>query len=150
MLIGGRGRHHPFALVIRKVRERHRPAERVRLGDDRLGYRALVEDVAALLLDHPEGVRQVGVSEDRADRGRSVVDVVGIDRVRIELGTASLERQGVRQAPTLANLFRNGKAVLRVVNGRLQDLLKRHRAESVEHLLPAPQGPWHGHGEDAP
>src|SRR2546430_14847396 len=74
IVIGGRGRRHPFALVIREVRERHRPAERVRLGDDRLCYLALVEDVAALLLDHPEGVRQVGVSEDRADRRRSVVD----------------------------------------------------------------------------
>src|SRR2546430_17615355 len=77
IVIGGRGRRHPFALVIRKVLERHRPAERVRLGDDSVCYLALVEDVTAMLLDQPQGMRQVGVFEDPANRGRSGVDIVG-------------------------------------------------------------------------
>jgi hypothetical protein len=54
----------PLAAVIRKIVERHGPAERLRICDDRARNFASVERVAAILLQQAN-VREVGVFETR-------------------------------------------------------------------------------------
>ena len=49
-VILARGRLDPLALVPGKIGQRHRPPERVRLGDDRSRDLALVEHVGTLCL----------------------------------------------------------------------------------------------------
>ena len=42
----------------------------------------------------------------------------------------------------------DGKAVLGIVDRRLQNVFERFRSEARQHFLPAPERPWNGHGQD--
>jgi len=76
------------------------------------------------------------------------IHVPGRDGIRIELAAALAwivrrRRQPSRKAPVVGDPFRHREPVVRVVDCGLQRLLERHRAEPVQHLVPAPDGAWH-------
>src|SRR5262249_16677380 len=104
-VIAGRSRGHPFALVTCKVSKRHRSTERVGLGYYGPGNLSLVEDITTVLLDEPKRVRQCRVRKNCAGHRGNPLDIKGIDRIRIQLRTASPERQGIGQDPTAGDFL---------------------------------------------
>ena len=107
-----------------------RAAERGRFRDDGARDLALVEGVAALLLQQPEGFGEIGIAVDLAGDRRLAVDVPGRNRIRIESSAAVAQRQRRRQAPVMGDALRHRKTVLGIIDRRLEHLLEGYLAEA--------------------
>ena len=130
-VVVGRDRLDPLGLELAQVRQRHHAAERAHLGHDRLRDLALVERVTPLLLQDPEGVREVRVADDRVQRRRLVVLEVDGRGVRVAA------QQVHAAAPVGVDALAQREALLGVADRGLEHLLELEVAEAVEQLRPA-------------
>ena len=97
----------------------------------------------------------VALTEDLTRRGRIATDVPGGDRVRVHLGATLARvagdwRQTSREPPVGRDALRDGKSLLGVVDGGLKGFLERHRAETAQHGVPAPDRARDRDGQDSP
>ena len=133
----------PLARVGGKVVERHRAAERASTWRRWRGDLALVEAVAALLLQQAERlgeIRDCGRSGPRpaacpfSTTSRSNRDRPACSIARI----AWRGRETLRQRPVVRDALGDGETLLRVVDGRLQRLLEGDACRTDAALRPSP------------
>ena len=139
--IGGGDRLDPLGLEVAKVFQRMHAAVGVEELDHRLGHRPVVERVPAMSGDLPERVRQRRIPEKIAGLRSTRPDIVGFF-------VAGLVEEPFGN-PVARIAFRERKSILRVVNGRGEQLTEGQRAEARAHGIPSGNRAWHVDGLDA-
>src|SRR5262249_18479720 len=123
-------------------------------GDERLRDLSFIEAIATLLLQDAKRPRQAWIAMNLPGYGLAAIDVPRRDRIGIELRAALAwiarhRAQSLRQLPVVRDALGNRKALLRVIDGRLQRFFERQRPEAPLHFVPAPHCPRHRYRENA-
>ncbi len=139
--VGGGDGLDPLGLEVAKVFQGMRAAVGVEELDHGLGHGAVVIGVAALCGDLAERVRQSRILEEIARLRSTRPDVVGFL-------LAGLIHEPLGD-PVARIAFRQWKSILRVVNGRSEQLAEGQRAEARTHGIPSGDCAWDVDGLDA-
>ena len=148
----------PGGLVVLEVGLAEKTAVGAHEGVDLIGDLALVEGVAALFRDQAERVRQRRVLEDLTLVWSAPLLRQGfggqtscVDAVSLEESSGKLVGLGVAHAdaPEVADVLGDGEALVRVADGRREQVLHRQLAELAVQREPAVDGTRHGDRQKA-
>ena len=137
--VAGAHRVDPGRLVVGQVFQGHDAAQLLRLRDDALGDRPFVEGGGAVSGDDAVRVGEGGVFEDVPESWNSTVGLVHA----LQAGEA------VSPGKVAGDDRRDGEAVARVVDGRLEAPPEGQGAETLREGLPAAHAPGHAPGQGA-